>query len=462
MTPDLIVVSDLHLGGGRDATTGRFHHLEAFFHDEDLEEFCGWLVDEAATHGRGVRLILNGDTFDLLRVEPERGAPADAVVAVRAILAGHPGVVRGWAHLLAAGHEVIVLPGNHDLELQDDAVQAEVRAALAAALAARGVDVGALARLRFEPWFHHEPGRIWIEHGSQYDPEGAFRFLLRGRCGSADADRDLPLGNFFQRHLYNAFGRIAFVVPSSEANFAYLRWLALHEPRALARVLARHLPFALRLLGRIAGKARGDAASLADAHERGLAALAVSSGLGDRLRGIDALKTVGDLRDGAWRSIRRVARGIVTTVLLGALALACWSVGQHAIEGLPLGLAPKTVLSLGLGLAMLLIGGAGALFFLLRTPAPRKMPLAAAAAKLATITAVPLVAFGHSHEEDVAVLPDAARYFNTGTWITIFLDGNAPRAPVQYTFLHVTGATAELRYYVPGPARSRPVVLVDR
>ena len=31
---DLVVVSDLHLGRGKNNHTGRFHELEAFFYDE--------------------------------------------------------------------------------------------------------------------------------------------------------------------------------------------------------------------------------------------------------------------------------------------------------------------------------------------------------------------------------------------------------------------------------------------
>jgi hypothetical protein len=107
---DLVVVSDLHLGRGQNAATKRWHRLEAFLYDEDFRAFCGWLCQQQAERGAPLALVLNGDTFDLLRIEPPTSAPAGlrriiwpqvtpAVAAgmVRDILAGHAAVVEGLA-----------------------------------------------------------------------------------------------------------------------------------------------------------------------------------------------------------------------------------------------------------------------------------------------------------------------------------------------------------------------------
>src|SRR6476659_2706608 len=111
--------------------------------------------------------------------------------------------------------------------------------------------------LRFDPWFYYEPGRIWIEHGCQYDPENAFRYMLRGELSGAaepvlEAEHDMPLGNFFQRYLYNAFGHITFVVPTARAHLRYIKWLLVNQPRLLLRVLSSHLPFLFQVLRRLA------------------------------------------------------------------------------------------------------------------------------------------------------------------------------------------------------------------
>ncbi|MCC6993898.1 MAG: metallophosphoesterase [Deltaproteobacteria bacterium] len=470
--PDLVVLSDLHLGLGENPASGRFHRLEAFFYDDDFASFAGWLCADAARSGRQLRMILAGDSLDFLRVERGVALPGEgpgvtrAAALARAILAGHPGVVHGLAELLAAGHELVLLPGNHDLELQRDDVRAELRQALASALRVRGLDDAAseqaLARLAFANWFHHEPGRIWIEHGSQYDPEGAFRYLLRGPSSSEES-RDLPLGNFFQRHLYNAFGSLASVVPATpNANRGYLRWLMLHRPRTLVQVLYRHLPLAVRLIWRFArSAAQAPPPALARAHAAGLAAEALASPLGERVREVDALKQVGDLHDAAWRVGRQLVRAGLFALLISLLVLGTFSAGNLAIASMRTGLWPKALLSVGLTLMLLLLGAVGLVLVLLR-PAPPPLPgLADAARHIARLTSVPLVVFGHTHCEDVRPLP-GGWYFNTGTWIAVFLDGElSPRSRVQASFLRVEGKRARLMRWNPDQGRALPVLLLE-
>jgi UDP-2,3-diacylglucosamine pyrophosphatase LpxH len=131
---ELVILGDLHLGRGKNPRTGRWHELEAFFYDDDFGSFCDHLRDDAAARHVQLRVILVGDVFDLLRVDsdldeagPPRfepvSSPAMAAELVGAILAGRPGVVAGLARLLTAGHELVVLPGNHDIELQWTAPQ---------------------------------------------------------------------------------------------------------------------------------------------------------------------------------------------------------------------------------------------------------------------------------------------------------------------------------------------------
>ena len=112
---DIIVLSDLHLGRGKNPETGRYARLEAFFYDDDFGDFCDHLVREAGRSGRRFKLVLNGDTFDLLRLEPDTAqggrsrycpawTPAEAAVMMRRILDGHPRFVRGLGAILSAGH----------------------------------------------------------------------------------------------------------------------------------------------------------------------------------------------------------------------------------------------------------------------------------------------------------------------------------------------------------------------
>jgi len=480
---DLYVVSDLHLGRGRRPDTRRWSRLETFLYDDDFLAFCRWLLRDA--HGRAA-LVLNGDVFDFLRIEPEpspgaRGAarrfgppptPPVAARMVQDILAGHPRFLDGLCEVLAAGHEVVLLPGNHDLESQSEEVRAVVRRAVEARLAALEAPAGSAARLTFASWFLHEPGRIWIEHGCQYDPENAFRWHLRRGLSpegaAAAAEGDLPLGNFFQRYLYNAFGSITFIVPSTRANYRYFRWLLANEPRLLVRVTFSHARFLVQLLRRLARlPVAGWRDEAAQVHQAELEALAASSGLGATLGVVDALKATGaDAVQAASGMVRQVAKLGLLATGVAVLALAVFSAASVAIGALEAGLGWKALLSLLLYLLFAGVTAGGLVAAALRMPRDRPPHhLRDAAGQVAALVDVPLVAFGHSHEEVVMPLPHPSGqgwYFNTGTWIAVFThDVLIPRERVQLTFLRVRGADAELLHFSPGRDAALPVVLME-
>jgi UDP-2,3-diacylglucosamine pyrophosphatase LpxH len=485
---ELVVVSDLHLGRGFDPETKRWHGLEAFFYDEDFRAFAEWLCRDAAERSVPLALVLNGDIIDLLRIEPEAppdgasglerrfGPPVTPEVAarmVRDILHGHAAFADALAAVVAAGHEVVILPGNHDLELQWEPVQEELRRAVAGRLSAHGAPGAAVQRLRFEPWFFHERGRIWIEHGCQYDPENAFRFPLRRRLASSPhagtvAERDMPLGNFFQKYLYNAFGSITFIVPSSRANYRYFRFLLANQPRLLLSVVRSHGRFLIQLLRRLA---RPPAASwqreAERCHDAEMAEIAERSGLGERLREVDALKYVGaDAARAASGILRQTAKLASGAALVILAAMLVWALAWRAVDALRVGFGWKTLLSLVLYIVFGAVGLAALIASVLRIPAdepPR--PLATAAERIAEIVGVPLVAFGHTHEETVTRTRrqgGGGWYFNTGTWIAVFThDVLMPRERVQYTFLRVRGCEGELLQWSPGRNRPIPVILLE-
>lgn len=487
---DIIVVSDLHLGRGKNPETGRYSRLEAFFYDDDFESFCTWLIRDAEERKIGIKLVLNGDTFDLLRIEPDDEDEAETLrekrygpvltpeVAARTmqyILSGHRTFVRGLARVLDAGHRVVILPGNHDLEVQWRPVQDEVRKAVAAevkGLATNRDAERALGLLTFEPWFHYEPGRIWIEHGNQYDADNSFRFHLRSRLvDSPDsvfkAEKDLPMGTFFQRYLYNGFGNITFIVPSGRANLRYFRWLLINKPRILARVATSHFPFFIQVIRRIA-KSAGSTQKLEEAHNAELDDLVESSELGEKLRDVTALKRVKGSASAVTRGIlMQILKVALVAVLLALLTAGLWFAGFYGITHMQAGFGLKAVLFLALNLlfvsSLLFVIG----WVLLRpSRGPPTWPWRQAARKIADIVDVPIVTFGHTHDEVVWKLirknGEPTWYHNTGTWVAVFThDELLPRERVQYTFLRVRGAKAELLHWSPGRGEAIPVILLE-
>ncbi len=485
---DLVVVSDLHLGRGLNPATKRWHRLEAFLYDQDFLAFCRWLCRSQQGREAPLALVLNGDVFDFLRIEPppRPGAAGPgrafaplltsgtAAALVRDILAGHQPFADGLAEVLAAGHEVVFLPGNHDLEVQWEPVQEAIRKVLRERLEAAGAHGGAIARLSFAPWFLWEPGRIWIEHGCQYDPENAFRFPLRrrlaeGRLAATVAERDLPLGNFFQRYLYNAFGSITFIVPSTRANYRYFRYLLTNEPRLLLRVAISHTRFLIQVLRRLARPPEfGWQREAEEAHAAELAEIARSTGLGERIAEVDRLKCRGaDAARAAAGLLRQGSKLAVGAVLATLVGLGLFTAATAAVASLQFGFGWRTLLTLLVYLVFGALLAAGAVAAALRVPPDRSpRPLGDAAGRIAEIAGVPLVTFGHIHEEVVSPLRRTGApqgwYFNTGTWLAVFThDVLLPRERVQFTFLRVRGTEAELLQWSPGRDRPMPVVLLE-
>jgi hypothetical protein len=311
-----------------------------------------------------------------------------------------------------------------------------------------------------------------LEHGCQYDAESSFRYFLRGRAGDrpdalAELERDLPLGSFLQRYLYNAFGALTFIVPSSRANFRYFRWLVTNRPALLVRVLASHGPFGFQLVRRLGGLV-GPPKGLERAHAEALQQLAAESGLKEKLLAIDQLKIVPP-------SLAVAARAVLLPVLkLGGLGLllAMASVGVwfslfNFITHLNINFVLETVLFLVLNLATVMVLLLGLTYALARQPLDvRPQPLRKSAQRIVDQLGVRVVSFGHTHDEVLWRLRhpsgEPAWYFNTGTWIAVFSHETlVPREALQFTFLRVRGREAGLFHWSPGRKRAVPVVLMD-
>lgn len=168
-----LVLSDVHLCGVvPDGTPWMAYRQRRFLFDADLAA----LLDGAAGAARGAALevVFNGDLFDL-DAPDVRGDPrsfrestshdeAGAAALLGAVLDDHPAVVGAVGRVLAAGHRVVFVPGNHDAQLAFP----EVRRVLAARLAAASDRSD--PRVAFRTLFHRTADGLHVEHGHQYDP----------------------------------------------------------------------------------------------------------------------------------------------------------------------------------------------------------------------------------------------------------------------------------------------------
>ena len=163
---EIFLISDLHLGGMQPASADPDDRgFRICTHGAELAQFVSALADKPSP----VELIVNGDMVDFLAEEDEGGGwtafTSDQQAAIRkldAIVDRERALFDAFGKLLERGHRLVILLGNHDIELTLPAV----RKRLAERIGVRGnhdyqfiIDGEA-----------YVVGRALIEHGNRYDP----------------------------------------------------------------------------------------------------------------------------------------------------------------------------------------------------------------------------------------------------------------------------------------------------
>jgi UDP-2,3-diacylglucosamine pyrophosphatase LpxH len=226
----VLVASDLHLHTGRDPVTGAYRATENFLADDT---FAAWLADADAAD---TLLILNGDVFDFIRImdapataehyerwsqvlarlgrsdtpealrrsvsreEKRFGLRTDDYKTVWKLLliaGGHRPFFGALADFLGGGGSLLLVKGNHDVELHWPLVRRAIRTHL--------VDRGAPLEAVSERVGFADAGvtirNLYVEHGHEYE-------RMTGVGGPAVLPRDqtqinLPFGSLVNRYFIN-------------------------------------------------------------------------------------------------------------------------------------------------------------------------------------------------------------------------------------------------------------------
>lgn len=197
----LIVISDLHLGGGEPFMMS---------HPERLADFVAG-APKLLSAGEVLDLVIAGDFVDFLACSPWSPwtpRPEDAIAKLKSVM-GSPGgggfapIFDALREHVAAGHRLTILLGNHDLEL----TMPPVRQAL-------------LERIDADPHQVHfvfdgtayRVGKALIEHGNRYDDANANDFshlralasyLSRGEAPTGLADVKVSTGSQLVTRIVN-------------------------------------------------------------------------------------------------------------------------------------------------------------------------------------------------------------------------------------------------------------------
>ncbi|WP_433928215.1 hypothetical protein AB3662_33560 [Sorangium cellulosum] len=168
-----LIISDLHLGNGGD--------YDVFAGEQELPA----LLDRFASPP--TRVIVNGDGIDFLMNEDELALDVPRAVAQARSCAesrATRAVFAALGRVLAAGGEVVIRLGNHDVELALPEVQEVFRSAL-------GQPPAVAARLSFRlgetpDILHVGEARILLTHGEHNDPWNIVHYQGLSTSGAAE------------------------------------------------------------------------------------------------------------------------------------------------------------------------------------------------------------------------------------------------------------------------------------
>ncbi|MCS6915516.1 MAG: metallophosphoesterase [Myxococcales bacterium] len=461
-TKNLLIISDLHLGEGLrlgaqgvSADDERLRRLE--------RELSAFLIHYTAERieGRPWRLVVNGDMVDFMSIllypQPVAQLPPPWRVAsalrrgdpwgeeevfgmgfgaepsrlkLERVLDHHAAVFGLLARFIAAGNDLVIVLGNHDMEFAHE----EVQRAFVRRLCLLGRDRRIARRVHFCPWFYYEPDLIYIEHGHQYDEYCSFDYQLcpaPSRGGMALSLAHLGMrffGNLvpgYDQRTAERWGALDYLRWGVSLGLGSLVWLAYLYGLLVWKVLS---------IGMLISRS-GEEALRRARHRAQLRALAQTLRIQEeKLWQLDALRVPP--------ALRRLGRAL-TALFLDRLILGVCTVLLLAVA-LPLSPGPWKMAS-----AAAIVGAAGAAYLALRRVRGQGSPhaLRRVTRAIYQIVRAPLIVLGHSHEPERIALGEGAVYYNTGTW----MDGGGSHVGTHLVVLPTEEAPrAELRRWQNG------------
>jgi hypothetical protein len=206
VTRQIVVISDLHMGEGKDPGTKRWQPMEDFRWPNQFVKF----LNQIDIDGKGkTDLIVNGDLFELWQSETNdcrdnRGkdlgcTEEEALGLLQRVVTAHKRELEALGVFAKKGdNRLIIIPGNHDVALLFPAVR---DAAL------RAIDGGARVQFASEGYWISEDDLIYIEHGHQIGREVNKWDTWPSPFLEKDGKRYLqrPWGEKFVQDYYNRF-----------------------------------------------------------------------------------------------------------------------------------------------------------------------------------------------------------------------------------------------------------------
>jgi UDP-2,3-diacylglucosamine pyrophosphatase LpxH len=444
---NLLVLSDIHLGSDlvqharpdapvRGAASRR--------RDRELVALLDW-YRLRPRGGLPWRLVIAGDLVDFTGMsvsgEPDEivtepndeerrhglGSSVDHTLAkLRRVAEHHRPVFAAIARFVDSGNTLVVVRGNHDVDLHWEPVKAAFRAILAEHMS---LSTGSV---EFADWFYYEPGLVYIEHGHQYDDYCSYDHLLHPVRPSDPRRSDRSLSDVLLRYVVRPTRGMLESGHDSASALDYLRFAARLGILGLLG-LGRRFLSAVGVLVALWREHFGDAKRwVRHEHERrmGLLAEALQISL-IRLQALASLQ-----RPPVTRSLVRIFAGVMLDRLAFAAVAVIALLWLIAARWTPaLGLQLGAAVALGVPLAWLWRRARGAI--------DASDSLRERAARVAALFPAAFVVMGHTHLPEVGESADGtATYVNVGAWAEEDVPGSSPSSTASRTHLvveHVDG-----------------------
>jgi len=368
------------------------------------------------------RLIIAGDFLDLVGVsisvpaglrtpptaEEQRhglGSAADHVVhKVTAIAARHASVFRALGRFVAAGHALVIVRGNHDIELYwREAQRALVEAILAKEPARSHRQLS--SRVVIQPWFFAVDGLLYVEHGHEFDPLCSYGDPLASTCvRDPQRIRWTPF-SLLLRYVARPTRGLSSASYSYRGMSAYIGLLAQLGVRGSLGIAGRYLRASYCLLSECVLNAGSAARQRTLAARAGLGRFARRSGVKqERLEHLCALYVPP-----AVQRFGFMARSLYLDRIVSGLGAACGFVLALLFLGY---VGVISALASAISAALLLgytIVGSG------QNSSPQATMLSNAA-RIGALFGARWVVMGHTHEPILQPVSESASYINLGSW----------------------------------------------
>jgi UDP-2,3-diacylglucosamine pyrophosphatase LpxH len=440
-----LLFSDVHLGAdlvqhARPETADRLLQVHGVDHE------LGAMLDYYREHSdpdRPWRLIIAGDFIDLVGMsisanesvalstplteeEQEHGLGSSqdhAVHKMRAVAARHDLVFRKLARFVAAGHSLVFIRGNHDVEFYWEATQR----AFIEALVERGDlladDPASLqvfeSRVEFRHWFYYVRGLLYVEHGHQYDATCAYQHVLAPRSPLDPRRINYSFSDIMLRYVVGPTRELS---PDGHDNNSLGHYLRL----AFSLGVGGCARLGYRFFGAVGRMVRAWRELVSEHAEK------------VRAEHEQRLQQIGSVFRLSTEHLRQMTQLWATPVTSGLMSI----LRTVFLDGLALGLCSAIVIAV-LGFCgvlpwvwspLLFALLSAAMFFYIkgsRVLEPHSA-LRRGASKLAELMPARYVVMGHTHKPVMEALTATSTYVNLGNWTVDVLDERAPKAPCTH------------------------------